>query len=426
MPLGFLKKYKIILNRHDLKGLQQMNYGKDILNRLIDKYEGREAFAKEASSLRVIQLEVKKAYPEYVDRYNYEAYKDINAAIDKLCAEGTVIAEKNNTGQYSKLKLNIATVPECYKKLKRTSIPEQCDNVKRILVPYKNCEITILQAIITDWLACLDEYQKLPYDLKYDNKRVENIIRVLQAILALDKETYIRNFSTALFVDSKKFQKEYRNTVESILYDYTDEVVEKECILGFYNLYENPTYVLIKGNVTVYFETSIIDVMEMPDGIALSNASLEKIRKIEVKASKVITVENLTTYHDSDEDDSAHIYLGGYHNHSKQILLEKIYADNKNKAYFHKGDLDVYGFLILENLKEKTGIPFKPLMMDVATLKRFYKTGLYKELTTSDKNVIKEKKETKLAAYVNILNYMLENNCKVEQESIKAVELMEK
>ena len=105
MPLGFLKKYKIILNRHDLKGLQQMNYGKDILNRLIDKYEGREAFAKEASSLRVIQLEVKKAYPEYVDRYNYEAYKDINAAIDKLCAEGTVIAEKNNTGQYSKLKL---------------------------------------------------------------------------------------------------------------------------------------------------------------------------------------------------------------------------------------------------------------------------------------------------------------------------------
>lgn len=49
------------------------------------------------------------------------------------------------------------------------------------------------------------------------------------------------------------------------------------------------------------------------------------------------------------------------------------------------GDLDVYGFLILENLKEKTGIPFKPLMMDVKTLERFYKAGMYKDLTTTDK-----------------------------------------
>ena len=169
----------------------------------------------------------------------------------------------------------------------------------------------------------------------------------------------------------------------------------------------------------------MIDVSEMPDGIALSNATLEKIRTVTIKASKVITVENLTTYHDSDEDDAVHIYLGGYHNHSKQVLLEKIYADNKTKVYFHKGDLDVYGFLILENLKEKTGIPFTPLMMDVATIERFYKAGLYKELTATDVKVIEEKKNTKLAAYADVVQFMLVNNCKVEQESIKAVELME-
>ena len=181
---------------------------------------------------------------------------------------------------------------------------------------------------------------------------------------------------------------------------------------------------LIKGNVVIQLDSSVINVVEMPDGIALSNASLEKIKKITVKASKVITVENLTTYHDSDEGDSVHIYLGGYHNHSKQILLEKIYADNKNSAYFHKGDLDVYGFLILENLKEKTGIPFAPLMMDVATLEKFYQAGLYKELTASDVKVIGGKRNTKLAAYADVLQFMLDHNCKLEQESIKAVELM--
>lgn len=402
-----------------------MDYGKDILNRLIDMYERRGAFDKDASSLRAIQIEVKKVYPAYVDRYNHEAYKDINAAIEKLCVEEFVFAEKNSTGQYSKVRLNIASVSECYRKLKRTSIPEQCEKIKKSLAEYRNSESQIVQAVIKDWFQCLEKYKKLPYDLKYDGKRAREIIRILQAVSKLNSETYIRNFSTALFKDSKRFQKEFRSTVETILFDYTDEVVEKDDILGFYNLYENPTYVMVKGNVVIQLDTSVIDVSEMPDGIALSNASLEKIRAVTVNANKVITVENLTTYHDSDEDDAVYIYLGGYHNYSKQLLLEKIYVDNKSREYFHKGDLDVYGFLILENLREKTGIPFTPLMMDVATIERFYKAGLYKELTASDVKVIEEKKNSKLAAYADVLQFMLDKNCKVEQESTKALELME-
>lgn len=402
-----------------------MNYGKDILNRLLDMYERRGAFNKEASSLRAIQIEVKKSYPAYADRYDHDTYREINVAIEKLCMEGFILAEPNSVGQYVKVKLNVDMVQECYKKLKRISITEQCEKVKQVLTLYSNNEFILLNVVISDWMKLIEEYKKLPYDLKYDSKRVEDVIHVIWAILKLNKETYIRNFSTAQFKDSKRFQKEFRGCVEGILFDYTDEVVEKEKILEFYNLYENPTYVSIKGNVVIRFKTSVLDVAEMPDGIALSNASLEKIKSITVNAKKVITVENLTTYHDVDEDDAVHIYLGGYHNHSKQILLEKIYADNKSCEYLHKGDLDVYGFLILENLKEKTGIPFTSFMMDVATLEKFYKAGIYKELTPMDVKVIEEKKNTKLSAYADVLQFMIDNNCKVEQESIKAVELME-
>ena len=87
------------------------------------------------------------------------------------------------------------------------------------------------------------------------------------------------------------------------MFDYTDDVVEKDDILGYYNLYENTTYVLIKGNARICFDESVVELSEMPGGIALSNGSLEGIRKISVKADKVITVENLTTYHDCDEPD---------------------------------------------------------------------------------------------------------------------------
>ena len=407
------------------KGLVQMEYSKDIISRLLDIYERRNGYAKRPEELRSIQFEVSKEYPIYKDRYDNEKYRDINTAIEKNVAAGLIIAEKDQTGRYSKIKLDIARVDECYALLKRTSIPDQCKEVLSVLEKVDCSESDFINRIVNDFCEQIKVYKKLPYDLGYDARRVEEVLQVLATVSKLTSETYIRNFSTALFKDSKRFQREYRSTIEGILFDYTDDVVEKDDILGYYNLYENPTYVLIKGNARICFDESAIELSEMPGGIALSNGSLAGIHKISVKADKVITVENLTTYHDCDEQDAVYIYLGGYHNTSKQKLLELIYENNGDKEYYHEGDLDVYGFLILENLISKTQIPFKPLLMDVETIEQFYRTGLYKTLTARDKKMIDSKKDGQLSAYKDVLEYMLEYNCKVEQESIKAVGLVE-
>lgn len=408
------------------KGLVQMEYSKDIISRLLDIYERRNGYAKRPEELRSIQFEVSKEYPIYKDRYDNEKYRDINTAIEKNVAAGLIIAEKDQTGRYSKIKLNIARVDECYALLKRTSIPDQCKKVLSVLEKANNVECLLIGRIVSDFCEQIKAYKKLPYDLGYDARRVGEVLQVLEAVTKLTSETYIRNFSTALFKDSKRFQREYRSTIESILFNYTDDVVEKDDILGYYNLYENPTYVLIKGNARICFDESAIELSEMPGGIALSNESLAGIHKISVKADKVITVENLTTYHDCDEQDTVYIYLGGYHNTSKQKLLELIYENNGDKEYYHEGDLDVYGFLILKNLIDKTQIPFKPLFMDLGTIERFYRAGLYKNLSARDRKVITSKKDGQLSAYKDVLEYMLANDCKVEQESIKAVELVER
>ena len=400
-----------------------MDYIKDILNRLIDVYERREGFKKEPSSLRVIQADIKKTYPEYVDRYNHSVYNDINTAIEKLISENLIESKADETGKYEKVKLNVESIAECYKRVKRIDIPKQCEKIKEVLDLFKDKNLPVLRGIISDWSKLISNYKKLPYDIKYDKERLFNILKILEAILELGRESYIRNFSTAMFKDSKRFQREFKSTVESILFDYMDEVVEKDKILEYYNLYENPTYVYIKGDIAIKFEDSVIYVREINGGIALSNSALEKIKEIKVIAEAVITVENLTTYHDEDEKDSVYIYLGGYHNKSKQVILKKIYDENKHCEYLHEGDIDVYGFLILENLKEKTGIPFRPLNMGVDTLKRFFDAKIYKELTASDINMI-EKKKGKLGEYKQVLEFMLLHNCKVEQESIRAVEIL--
>ena len=403
-----------------------MEYSKDIISRLLDIYERRNGYAKRPEELRSIQFEVSKEYPVYKDRYDNEKYRDINTAIEKNVAVGLIIAEKDQIGRYSKIKLNIARVDDCYALLKRTSIPDQCKKVLSVLEKANNAECLLIGRIVSDFCEQIKAYKKLPYDLGYDARRVGEVLQVLEAVTKLTSETYIRNFSTALFKDSKRFQREYRSTIESILFNYTDDVVEKDDILGYYNLYENPTYVLIKGNARICFDESAIELSEMPGGIALSNGSLAGIHKISVKADKVITVENLTTYHDCDEQDAVYIYLGGYHNTSKQKLLELIYENNGDKEYYHEGDLDVYGFLILKNLIDKTQIPFKPLFMDLGTIERFYRAGLYKNLSARDRKVITSKKDGQLSAYKDVLEYMLANDCKVEQESIKAVELVER
>ena len=403
-----------------------MEYSKDIISRLLDIYERRNGYAKRPEELRSIQFEVSKEYPIYKDRYDNEKYRDINTAIEKNVTAGLIIAEKDQTGRYSKIKLNIARVDDCYTLLKRTSIPDKCEKVLSILEKADCAGDFLIGRVVSDFCEQIKAYKKLPYDLGYDARRVGEVLQVLATVTKLTSETYIRNFSTALFKDSKRFQREYRSTIESILFDYTDDVVEKDDILGYYNLYENPTYVLIKGNARICFDESAIELSEMPGGIALSNGSLAGIHKISVKTDKVITVENLTTYHDCDEPDAVYIYLGGYHNTSKQKLLELIYENNGDKEYYHEGDLDVYGFLILENLISKTQIPFKPLLMDVETIERFYRAGLYKTLTARDRKMIDSKKDGQLSAYKDVLEYMLTHDCKIEQESIKAVELVER
>ena len=96
-----------------------MDYGKDILNSLVDMYERREGYIKEPSSLRAIQIDIRKNYPAYADRYNHNAYKDINAAIEKLISDGVVISKLESTGGYSKVRLNIDRIADCYNRLNK-------------------------------------------------------------------------------------------------------------------------------------------------------------------------------------------------------------------------------------------------------------------------------------------------------------------
>ena len=111
------------------------------------------------------------------------------------------------------------------------------------------------------------------------------------------------------------------------------------------------------------------------------------------------------------------IYLGGYHNSIRRMLLEKIYHDLPDAEYYHFGDIDVGGFLIYEDLCQKTGIPFKRYKMDLDNLKQYEKYG--KALTENDRDRIEKiLKRNPNVEYADVLEYMLASGVKLEQECL--------
>ena len=115
---------------------------------------------------------------------------------------------------------------------------------------------------------------------------------------------------------------------------------------------------MFKGFLHININGQEIHLEKVPGGISLPSTAVPAIRNISIEGTSLITVENLTTYHDEPVCQNAIVYLGGFHNTIRTDLLKRIYAANPDKGYFHKGDIDVYGFVILENLKKKTEILF--------------------------------------------------------------------
>ena len=268
-------------------------------------------------------------------------------------------------------------------------------------------------------MAALQAGRSPGYGLQGNLEKLRDVLLALEKIGQLNKETYVRNFSEAVFHDSKHFQS-IAGIMRTILADLTDQPVGKKEILEYYNLLENPTYLYLKGGWILELPNSRIRITDLPGGIGLTSDGLSAIRSVHLEAQTVVTVENLTTYHDIHSEDRAVLYLGGFPNSARASFLRMVYDSKPDAGYLHYGDLDPYGFLILENLKQKTGIPFVSTGMDLATLQDCFQAGHYRPLTAEDRKVMQS---PMLCAYREIFAFMQEHNCKAEQESLSAMKL---
>lgn len=390
------------------------NYENIILNILLDQYEKSKSFIGENKHNQSFGKRIENLFPDYADAAQYNVFSCVNEQIRNLEKAGLISVKRNKRGKIetdvvASVQLNIDKLSDAYKLLGRKPKAVLNDEILNLLHSYIDCT-PLLHNFCQEQINRIKVNRKPQYS--DDLTKLEQILKVLVEIEKIEKEIFIRNFSIRVLGDSKAFEK-IKNSVVSILCEY-GPYTDKEHVLQNLNIVSNPGYVYAKGNGQITISGQVIKFGGLNGDLGLSSALLDCIEDVQVCASKVITIENLTTFNSYDDKDAFAIYLGGYHNSIRRKFIRKIYELNPDKSYYHFGDIDAGGFNILLDLRSKTGISFIPFNMDIITLEKY--KDYTKKLTDNDRSRLKNLLG---GEFDSVICYMLKHDCKLEQEAVE-------
>ena len=403
------------------------DYQNKILEKLLDKYERSKQNYDSTEKLRAIMIKPTDIYKDYDSDYSdIDELSEFETDISELVNEEYITIRRKEK-IILRIVLNVDSLDKIYTLMKREPRKLAIQNEINLYKEWigKN---ELISRYCTHQIELLESGKTAKYKIKV----AENLLRLLEFVLSNRQMILERELSIAVFGDTKIFEKEYRNKLLYVLKtygNYNDLILEIEeekdnekeereeiehSILEELNIYSNPKYVYFKGCAEITFEDGNSYKLSSDIPIALPMDKLNTIKSFMISDSAIMTVENLASYNRIYEKDYFVIYLAGYHNIAKQSLIKLIASQNDVKEWYHFGDIDPDGFLILENLKKKTGINFKPVYMSINELKKYekYTKKLEDNDTTKAQGLINK------GLYVDIMEYMLKNNVKLEQEIV--------
>ena len=404
-----------------------------LLSKLLDQYEKSVTYVGENKVKQVFSVkpsDIFKGYNEdFLPPEQLFQEKEFERLIRQMESEGLIHVVPPNTG----ILRQICAVPErwedyyaCLNRTEKNILKKRLEEVY-----HRFCQCDLLEAYGKEKLQTLKNSRAR----KLDEKRVEKEITEAEAIWNLvqflkenqekQRTTLEREMSEAVLHDSKQWEKIYRKKVCGILehtgrYDEPLAELEEErerqtALLEEFYIYSNPAYIYLKGDARICLEDGreLRIYHDLPMSIPFE--TFQKAKSIHIRDAALMTVENLTSFHRLEREHIFYLFLSGYHTRTKQALLQRIARENPGLSWYHFGDLDPDGLAIAGHLIRKTGLPFQLCAMGVRELQRFqtYTKPLEAPDRAKAEAMIKQG-----SSYAGILRYMLEHNCKLEQEII--------
>ena len=404
-----------------------------LLSKLLDQYEKSVTYAGENKVKQVFLVKPSDIFKGYNKGFlppeQLFQEKEFERLIRQMESEGLIHVVPPNTG----ILRQICAVPErwedyyaCLNRTEKNILKKRLEEVY-----HRFCQCDLLEAYGKEKLQTLKNSRAR----KLDEKKVEKEITEAEAIWKLvqflkenqekQRTTLEREMSEAVLHDSKQWEKIYRKKVCGILehtgrYDEPLAELEEErerqtALLEEFYIYSNPAYIYLKGDARICLEDGreLRIYHDLPMSIPFE--TFQKAKSIHIRDAALMTVENLTSFHRLEREHIFYLFLSGYHTRTKQALLQRIARENPGLSWYHFGDLDPDGLAIAGHLIRKTGLPFQLCAMGVQELQQFqtYAKPLEAPDRTKAEAMIKQG-----SSYAGILRYMLEHNCKLEQEII--------
>ena len=363
------------------------NYKEKILNRLLDLFENRKVFKTLDFSKNNIYIDYKDKLLAYYHKEKYRYLPYFSNELDILTRNKLIIIKYDKDEEIERIYLNLNNIDSCYEFVSRTNKVKLYNELILLVNKYlSNSNNKVVKSYLNDCLITLNN--RVSYTDKFKNS--EDLILILKGIKGIienKNEILIRNFSVKIFSDSKYFENNI-NKFFNIFNTYYDKKFENiDDFLNYFNIYKNPKYSYIK------------------------NGLVFKINK-----RKILTIENLTTFHYFSSNDYIALYLGGFSSSLKIELLRKIKDFDNTIQFYHFSDLDVGGFNIYFNLVKRLNTKIIPFLMNEEIFKKYLPFA--KPLTNIDKNSLESMLNLEFNPFKELIEVMLKANKKLEQESI--------
>ena len=415
-----------------------MNYEKEILKRLLEKYEKSRAFTTGIFSKRIALTVIQESWiQERMERPD-EKHLFLNSLND-LKRNGLIDYswekyEEGNLVDKIWLIPDVRTIRICYDRLGRTPAKEKADELHEML---EECLQKIdLESPLSHFLKiCMEELEKKRRIQRFftdDRKLNEDILKCLVYMEGNQEEQMERLMSTGLYGDSKYFEKHVKPKVLPILrcikQEESEDVLEDEDLLREKGIVRWPEILEFTGRLVVCLkDEEVIDYRTQKYGAYINSETVKQISEVRPdRIRRVMFIENKANYiwyvtHEKADNELV-IYHGGCYSPLKGKWFQKIYAGcqkQKEKVqYFHWSDIDVGGFRIFRRLQKNIVSELEPYKMDENTLEKYKDDAMEISSESYLRKLSELGQNLEYACFHGVISVMLKYHIRLEQEKI--------
>lgn len=406
-----------------------MDYETLILDKLLDKYEGRVP-----TSNRKVRIVLDK---NEVTVPNIESSEYIEFRETMLCLKSKDFIDVDWVRKDYIIKsvwLNLDNVDTVYHYLER-----QTRNSK--VVAILNTIETVLQKITTGWIRA---YLESEQDSVLSKGKITGIwckektviADFLSALEGIDKlngnAVSMRVFSIQTYGDSKKFQREIKQLIIPVIKRYepnladVEEISERE-VLAQVGIVMMPEIFEFCGNIKIVFSDGEVDFSPIVNGSCISSECVSDICNVEIfNTDRIVFIENKTNYSEyclnSRSERELVVYHGGFYSPQRGEFFRKLCAETDIPVYFW-GDIDYGGFKMYMRLKNNIINKLRPFNMDLTSYNRYKSNGL----SRNDEYIVKLnilKSDEDYYEFFDVIDAIIAEKTTVEQEAFLENELL--